>query len=503
VTPRRPLLAFLATLAASVGARAATVGPIENLPAAQAIGREAFPVDPIGRTWTYRRPDGTSVRREIRRWSYDCIDRKRSGAECFERAVASTTFAADGSPGRERVLTVDACRDVWVRHALDWRDPGGEWAPPDLERVWFPLKFPLVQGLAWEDTSHEVDGPRATREEPRHEPDTTYRVAGQARVEVSAGRFPITAVLDITPKAGHGPQQRRVFHAANVGPVLEQVKNAAGAWVTDLELESYEAKPTSVVVSTDRQLAGHDTHRTAVPAPIGAAVPSHAEISPLEPIPNGANIGAEIFPLSPHHRMWSYVRVSSGTEVRRFTDTTRPRDEHTSALESALILAPGLDERGPRYFAHSTGIEFRFDFGLRAPAMPWMPAPIHDGSEWSSVVPELGDPELRMFGARPHRVLGRAQVVTPAGTFESAVVVETSDPARDDVTERPIRRTYYAANVGPVLVLVPEGADKWVADLVLESYSVPPAEPARQRAATGATPTKHPNAARAARAPAP
>ncbi len=38
----------------------------------------------------------------------------------------------------------------------------------------------------------------------------------------------------------------------------------------------------------------------------------------------------------------------------------------------------------------------------------------------------------------------------------------------------PIGRTYYAANVGPVLVLVPEPDGRWIADLVLESIVIPP-----------------------------
>ncbi len=111
------------------------------------MGREAFPVDPIGRTWSYVRGDGTRVRREIRKWDDECILGKLPGTDCYERALATVAIGADGAAGRERVLSVDACGDRWVRHGHDWRDPGGEWTPRDLpERVWLPFEFPLTPG---------------------------------------------------------------------------------------------------------------------------------------------------------------------------------------------------------------------------------------------------------------------------------------------------------------------------------------------------------------------
>ncbi|MFN7952143.1 MAG: hypothetical protein U0610_10490 [bacterium] len=234
------LLVVAACVAAT--ARAATVGPIEELPAAEGMGREAFPVDPIGRTWSYVRSDGTRVRREIRKWDYECILRDLSGTDCYERALATVAIGSDGAPRRERVLTVDACRDRWVRHGLDWRDPGGEWMPRDLPaRAWFPFEFPLRSGLTWDGMSNDVDGPAHKEESGPAKPDTRYRVLGKALVEVLAGRFPVTAVVESTPIQPGAPPARRVFYAANVGVLLARPRSQrihAIRWLSGAEVGS-------------------------------------------------------------------------------------------------------------------------------------------------------------------------------------------------------------------------------------------------------------------------
>ncbi|MBK7975206.1 MAG: hypothetical protein IPK07_18625 [Deltaproteobacteria bacterium] len=127
MTPRRPLLAFLATLAASVGARAATVGPIENLPAAQAIGREAFPVDPIGRTWTYRRPDGTSVERKVlAQWPPYVFKNILvvSPDDLRMRGIQSTSFDLTGHLTFQKGAWLWATAHAWRLSEVDWRYSG-------------------------------------------------------------------------------------------------------------------------------------------------------------------------------------------------------------------------------------------------------------------------------------------------------------------------------------------------------------------------------------------
>ncbi len=220
-------------------AYAATVGPIEAWPAPLGMGREAFPVDPIGRTRSYVRGDGTRMWRKIRKWDYDCIKRVLDGTDCYERAPATVAIGRDGATGRERVLTVNACRDRWIRHELDWGDPGGEWTPRDLpERIWFPFELPRRTGLSWDDASNHVDPPRRSEESGPVKPDTRHRVLGKAFVDVYAGRFPITAVVESTPIQASAPPARRVFYAADVGPVLALLPEPDGRWVADRVLES-------------------------------------------------------------------------------------------------------------------------------------------------------------------------------------------------------------------------------------------------------------------------
>lgn len=496
MSPWRPLLsAVLAALAAAnAPAHAATVGPIENLPAAEAIGREAFPVDPIGRTWTYRRGDGTTTRREIQKPDIVCLRIATSRRGCVDRALA--TFAAPASDSRNasRRVTMQVCDEGVATLVIDEPEQPdrsiGAWEISALNPP-----FPLVSGAAWSADSNDSNTPRLTEKKRELSiRNTSYRVQGKARVEVSAGTFPVTAVVASIPTRDDAPPPRRVFFAANVGPVLEQVKDAAGNWITDLELESYEVKPTTVVVESDRE-----AERIVVPAPAGATAPSRAEVGPLDPIPDGAGMSVEMFPMV-HRIRWTYRTPADGSSVQRGQSMgSRARDSlapPSCSPQASLSVSQGRSTTlSSRYFVCSDRIEWANTLGLVASPRLAVPLPLSQGRSWATDAPAVVHNPGSMELNREHRehVMGRTRVVTPAGSFEHTVLIETTD-----LPERPIRRTYYAANVGPVLVLVPEG-DRWVAERVLESISVPAHESTRRRAATGAAPTNQPHGAAAPR----
>ncbi len=131
---------------------------------------------------------------------------------------------------------------------------------------------------------------------------------------MAAGRFPVTAVVESTALQAGAPPARRVFYAANVGPVLEQAHDANGNWTTDFELESYEANRATVVFQSAEELASHDK-LTTVPSPAGSADPSRAELGPLAELPAGLTVGTEV--LLPFERVGlspvqSSLRVAPG-----------------------------------------------------------------------------------------------------------------------------------------------------------------------------------------------
>ncbi|MFN7956626.1 MAG: hypothetical protein U0610_33285, partial [bacterium] len=231
-------------------------------------------------------------------------------------------------------------------------------------------------------------------------------------------------------------------------------------------------------------------HLTAVPSPAGSADPSRSEVGPLKPIPETVSIGAEIFPLTPRDLRRGYRGLRGGIATEVVTESApHPQIEtllvedppptalaprwtacSSSAPRADVVIAPPM---GSHYFLCADRIDFHHDGGLDNRPTLWMPLPLRQDSAWTTDVSELGAFSELTWEA-PHRVLGRARVITPAGSFENAVLIETSEPAHGDKPARAVRRTYYAANVGPVLVLVPEADGRWVADLVLESIVVPP-----------------------------